>query len=373
MKSLKNLIWRALGRYVDASGDSGGRTINEESPTRTQTSRTKMPLNERQLKCPGCGYVMRKPDWRCPECYCEFENYNFDSGIFEGKSIVASIKGSSSKDVKKTAKETQVEGNAIEMNSKEGKIDLLEPPGLEIDPKIMEETRQLSAENREKYSKEGKIDSPKPRYFSAKGSSRKDVKAVKDSKIKGRVTKGNFLKDEEDFLKPRYGIAGFEMLFPPHFSVADLKNPTSLAVKLKESKDPLSQYLKDHFSVSTRKLLIEYDGQSSMPESLQGSIIKELNRLIQGNSIYNKRRFRGVELKNVTEKLVRQNPQGMDLIRLNRCLLCDAYPDEIVDSQAIDPDDVAKLFAKSKLYDEMKSLRNPSNSNDSLASGQTLR
>ncbi len=43
-----------------------------------------------QIKCPRCGYVLEYPDWRCPECYYEFPDYEFvgddesDDEIIEG-------------------------------------------------------------------------------------------------------------------------------------------------------------------------------------------------------------------------------------------------------------------------------------------------
>ena len=30
-----------------------------------------------QIRCPRCGHVLDYPDWRCPECYYEFPNYEF--------------------------------------------------------------------------------------------------------------------------------------------------------------------------------------------------------------------------------------------------------------------------------------------------------
>jgi hypothetical protein len=30
-----------------------------------------------QIKCPKCRYVLDYPDWRCPECFYEFPDYEF--------------------------------------------------------------------------------------------------------------------------------------------------------------------------------------------------------------------------------------------------------------------------------------------------------
>ena len=29
------------------------------------------------IRCPRCGHVLEYPDWRCPECYYEFPDYEY--------------------------------------------------------------------------------------------------------------------------------------------------------------------------------------------------------------------------------------------------------------------------------------------------------
>lgn len=38
----------------------------------------------KEMKCPKCGYLILEPDWRCPECFCEFDNYDFDTNQLKG-------------------------------------------------------------------------------------------------------------------------------------------------------------------------------------------------------------------------------------------------------------------------------------------------
>ncbi len=59
----------------------------------------------------------------------------------------------------------------------------------------------------------------------------------------------------------------------------------------------------------------------------------ELNRIIRGASLYDQQRFERVKLNDETRKLIAQNPQGEALVRLNRALLEDAYPQEIAKNQ----------------------------------------
>ena len=65
-----------------------------------------------------------------------------------------------------------------------------------------------------------------------------------------------------------------------------------------------------------------------------GDLVKELNGVIGGPSIYDRARFVGVALRAETEQLLRKNPSGWELARLNKLLLEDAYPAELVKSVA---------------------------------------
>lgn len=54
---------------------------------RSKQSKNKVtPENKsnKEMKCPKCGYLLPEPDWRCPECYCEFDNYDFDTSQLKG-------------------------------------------------------------------------------------------------------------------------------------------------------------------------------------------------------------------------------------------------------------------------------------------------
>jgi len=43
-----------------------------------------MSSSKNIIKCPQCGHIMNEPDWRCPNCYHEFDDYNFDSHKYSG-------------------------------------------------------------------------------------------------------------------------------------------------------------------------------------------------------------------------------------------------------------------------------------------------
>jgi len=62
---------------------------------------------------------------------------------------------------------------------------------------------------------------------------------------------------------------------------------------------------------------------------LQKALVDELNRLLKGPSLYDTLRFAHMALTKKTRGLIEQDPQGKDLVYLNRLLLEEAYRGEI--------------------------------------------
>ncbi|MDQ3818316.1 MAG: phospho-N-acetylmuramoyl-pentapeptide-transferase [Acidobacteriota bacterium] len=109
----------------------------------------------------------------------------------------------------------------------------------------------------------------------------------------------------------------------------ELRDASSLSAKLKESRDPLSEYLVSQLSPETQRMLRAYDGTSQLPEADQRRLVDELNGLLRGPSLYDEQRFSQVRLSDEAKRFIALNPKGDDLIRLNRQLLEEAYPAEI--------------------------------------------
>ena len=114
------------------------------------------------------------------------------------------------------------------------------------------------------------------------------------------------------------------------FSLKDLKDPGSLAVKLQDTRAAVSKPIAAQLSPVTQQLLSEYNGISRPSSALQKALLGDLNRLIQVPSLYDAQHLRNIELSEQTQELLAQNPQsGGNLIRLNRFLLADLYPYEL--------------------------------------------
>ncbi len=107
----------------------------------------------------------------------------------------------------------------------------------------------------------------------------------------------------------------------------DLREPTLLALVLRLAKDPLSHYLNEQLSFPT--LIKSWDGSTPLPPELHGALVDELNRLMRGTSLYKTEHFASVALTANTRHLMASEPQGKDLMLLNRLLLEEAYPEEI--------------------------------------------
>ncbi|WP_375448806.1 hypothetical protein [uncultured Nostoc sp.] len=108
----------------------------------------------------------------------------------------------------------------------------------------------------------------------------------------------------------------------------DIKELASLVSQLQDFST-LSQFLRSQFSQPTRELLDAYTSPYSPERPLLTALIKELNQLLLGKSLYEEQRFASIRLTEKTNKLLQQNLQGKELIRLNRLLLEDAFPHAI--------------------------------------------
>ncbi len=115
------------------------------------------------------------------------------------------------------------------------------------------------------------------------------------------------------------------LLFKPD----DIKNVEGLIVKLRDSKDPLSEYLRDQFTPDLQRKIDAYNQFDYSAKELKTALANALNSIIQNKDIFDEKRFAHVMLSDETMQLIRQNAQGGNRVKLNRILLEEAYPDEL--------------------------------------------
>ena len=114
------------------------------------------------------------------------------------------------------------------------------------------------------------------------------------------------------------------------FDEEAIKDPGSLIVKFQDTRAPVSQFIASQLSDDMQWVLIGYDGVSKpSPQQLE-VLLSDLNQLLQGGSLYDAQRFANIELSELTQALIAENPKsGEALARLNRHLLVDTYPHEL--------------------------------------------
>jgi hypothetical protein len=116
------------------------------------------------------------------------------------------------------------------------------------------------------------------------------------------------------------------------FTVNDIKDLAQFAWRLMLSRDPVSAYLKSMLSNTTLEVLSNYEDSCSDPSAIETALVKDLNNIISGESIYEKKRFRRIALRPETRQLLKDNhgnPQPDKRCTLNKLLLEDAFPQEI--------------------------------------------
>ena len=109
----------------------------------------------------------------------------------------------------------------------------------------------------------------------------------------------------------------------------DFADAQGLIVKLKGGSDALSAYLHGRLRNDTHKLMNDYKGgrpKAQLLNALRG----DLNEVLRGGTIFEPERFGQVRVPPESLLSLEARSSSADLIRSNRLLLEDAYPDEIV-------------------------------------------
>jgi hypothetical protein len=115
-------------------------------------------------------------------------------------------------------------------------------------------------------------------------------------------------------------------------SSGGILDPARFIAKLTSGTDAVSQFLRDQLPTSLALDLASYQPANDNAKAVSSALVKELNRVIAGPAIYDSVRFAQTVMRPETAQLRRADPKGQDLVRLNKLLLEDAYPDELAKS-----------------------------------------
>lgn len=116
------------------------------------------------------------------------------------------------------------------------------------------------------------------------------------------------------------------------FSVTAITDPAAFAAWIANGSDAMSEYLRRRLGDSLKADLAGFSPSAASAKTVIAALVKDLNQIVSGPSIYDKSRFNGIFLRRETAELAARNPIGPQLARLNKLLLEDAYPDELAQS-----------------------------------------
>ena len=128
------------------------------------------------------------------------------------------------------------------------------------------------------------------------------------------------------------GIGGhvFFTISSNRFSAGSFQEMKSFAAQLEQPADPASKFLSENLSPATRLALKNFQADESALKILETSLSKDLNALVKHGPLADDLRKAGSQLRPETKQLLDQNPHGEALVHLNRLLLEDAFPREII-------------------------------------------
>lgn len=133
-----------------------------------------------------------------------------------------------------------------------------------------------------------------------------------------------------------------DLSYPLMLLGAHILKPNDLVGKLRVAArgggaDALSQYLVARFHPKHQEA-VRQSAVRDPDASLVAVVVNELNRLLHASeSFHTHERFAHVTLSDDVQKLIARNASGEDLVRLNRLLLRDGYPETIADVPKTEP------------------------------------
>jgi len=114
-------------------------------------------------------------------------------------------------------------------------------------------------------------------------------------------------------------------------SAGNITNFDAFAKKLNEKSDAVSALLNGRLEETNRSLLADYcSGANTNTRAIRSAVVKNLNAIIASGPFYAEEPFKKIVFRPETSDLLEMDPKGQALVRLNKLLLEDAYPDDLV-------------------------------------------
>jgi nucleoside phosphorylase/HEAT repeat protein len=113
---------------------------------------------------------------------------------------------------------------------------------------------------------------------------------------------------------------------PFHLGPNDITDTIGFAKRILGEEDKLSRYIKNRLSSTTLEMLGNLEVTNSNQERLKRALADGLNKILDGESLWDTGYFEEDKLTGQTKELLGQTHQGAALIRFNRLLLTEAFP-----------------------------------------------
>ncbi len=141
----------------------------------------------------------------------------------------------------------------------------------------------------------------------------------------------------------------------PRFQMSDIDDPKQFALQLRDRDNPLSRYVWDQFTANSRFMM----DRINMPVApslydVHTGLVDEFNILISDKKLHQKMftKFPDIKLRNETRELMNNGTDHDELVRLNRMVLEDAFPDFIAKSPFLERRTETTIpFAKNSYLD----------------------
>jgi len=117
-------------------------------------------------------------------------------------------------------------------------------------------------------------------------------------------------------------------------SVGAITDPAAFVSQLTNGTDAVSSFLRGRLEDLVKADLATYTATNANAKALLSAVVKDINEVIHGPSIFDIARFRDAALRPETEQFLQQDVHGLQLARLNMLLIEDAYPVELAKSSA---------------------------------------
>jgi fucose permease len=115
------------------------------------------------------------------------------------------------------------------------------------------------------------------------------------------------------------------------FSAKDVTDLSALVAKLQNDSDPKTRPVSEFIwsqATNTQAVLAAPDAdQKEYQKKELAAVVKDLDRTVQANSLFDAQRFAGIALPAEMTSQAGQNPSGEQLVRFNRGLLETVYPE----------------------------------------------